>query len=163
MSVLGANTLETAEIAKSGVGDAAIAGTRRESKAGRGRISVTGMESDSGSFSKQDRYEDTPTEEELHGPNALRRVSGKIPWTAWTIAFVELCERFSYYGESVDDTLFHPSNVSQEPRSFSSTSFNGLYQRAPTPAPGSQVNPVLLERASVYPPVSLSSTNFGHT
>lgn len=28
----------------------------------------------------------------------LRRVSGKIPWTAFTIAFVELCERFSYYG-----------------------------------------------------------------
>jgi len=28
----------------------------------------------------------------------LRRVSGKIPWTAYTIAFVELCERFSYYG-----------------------------------------------------------------
>jgi POT family proton-dependent oligopeptide transporter len=31
----------------------------------------------------------------------LRRVSGKIPWTAFTIAFVELCERFSYYGTTV--------------------------------------------------------------
>ena len=31
----------------------------------------------------------------------LRRVAGKIPWTAYTIAFVELCERFSYYGTTV--------------------------------------------------------------
>lgn len=36
-----------------------------------------------------------PTEEELR---TLRRVSGQIPWSAYTIAFVELCERFSYYG-----------------------------------------------------------------
>lgn len=36
-----------------------------------------------------------PTPEELL---TLRRVSGKIPWTAFTIAFVELCERFGYYG-----------------------------------------------------------------
>ena len=36
-----------------------------------------------------------PTAEELL---TLRRVSGKIPWTAFTIAFVELCERFGYYG-----------------------------------------------------------------
>ncbi|KAE9362677.1 putative peptide transporter ptr2 [Stipitochalara longipes BDJ] len=38
---------------------------------------------------------ETPTEEELA---TLRRVSGQIPWTAYTVAFVELCERFSYYG-----------------------------------------------------------------
>lgn len=38
---------------------------------------------------------ETPTEEEL---KTLRRVSGQIPWTAYTVAFVELCERFSYYG-----------------------------------------------------------------
>jgi POT family proton-dependent oligopeptide transporter len=36
-----------------------------------------------------------PTEEEL---KTLKRVSGKIPWSAYTIAFVELCERFGYYG-----------------------------------------------------------------
>jgi POT family proton-dependent oligopeptide transporter len=36
-----------------------------------------------------------PTAEEMV---TLRRVSGKIPWTAFTIAFVELCERFGYYG-----------------------------------------------------------------
>ncbi|EAU39068.1 conserved hypothetical protein [Aspergillus terreus NIH2624] len=36
-----------------------------------------------------------PTDEELR---TLRRVAGKVQWTAYTIAFVELCERFSYYG-----------------------------------------------------------------
>lgn len=40
------------------------------------------------------RYE-RPTEEE---DKALRRVSGKVPWSSYSIAFVELCERFSYYG-----------------------------------------------------------------
>jgi hypothetical protein len=39
-----------------------------------------------------------PTEEELH---TLRRVSDKIPWQVYTIAFVELCERFSFYGTTV--------------------------------------------------------------
>lgn len=39
-----------------------------------------------------------PTEEELA---TLPRVSGKIPWIAYTVAFVELCERFGYYGCSV--------------------------------------------------------------
>ncbi|KAF2762383.1 PTR2-domain-containing protein [Pseudovirgaria hyperparasitica] len=36
-----------------------------------------------------------PTEEELH---TLKRVPGVLPWIAFTVAFVELCERFSYYG-----------------------------------------------------------------
>lgn len=39
-----------------------------------------------------------PTEAELH---TLRRVSGHIPWKAYTLAFVELVERFSYYGTTV--------------------------------------------------------------
>ncbi|KAF8537280.1 MFS peptide transporter [Trichophaea hybrida] len=38
---------------------------------------------------------DHPTDDELL---TLRRVSGKVPWTAYTVAVVELCERFSYYG-----------------------------------------------------------------
>lgn len=42
-----------------------------------------------------------PTHEELHGPNALRRVSAPIPWAVYTVAFVELCERFSYYGTTI--------------------------------------------------------------
>lgn len=34
-----------------------------------------------------------PTEEEL---KTLRRVSGKIPWTAMTVTFVEFCEVSQY-------------------------------------------------------------------
>lgn len=42
-----------------------------------------------------------PTEDELDGPNKLRRISAPIPWAVYTVAFVELCERFSYYGTQV--------------------------------------------------------------
>lgn len=45
--------------------------------------------------------DEDPTTDELHGPNALRRVSAPIPWVVYTVAFVELCERFSYYGTQV--------------------------------------------------------------
>ncbi|KAF2754448.1 MFS peptide transporter-like protein Ptr2 [Pseudovirgaria hyperparasitica] len=40
-------------------------------------------------------HENLPTDEELH---TLRRVPAKIPWKVYTIAFVELTERLSYYG-----------------------------------------------------------------
>lgn len=52
-------------------------------------------------------WPDKPTEEELR---TLPRVSGKIKWSMWTIAFVELCERFSYYGSAVLYTNYvnHP-------------------------------------------------------
>lgn len=36
-----------------------------------------------------------PSEEEMR---SLRRVAGKLPWLTFTVALVELCERFSYYG-----------------------------------------------------------------
>lgn len=39
--------------------------------------------------------EDFPSEEEIH---TLRRVAAHIPPKLFTIAFIELCERFSYYG-----------------------------------------------------------------
>ncbi|KAL8639235.1 MAG: hypothetical protein Q9228_003714, partial [Teloschistes exilis] len=39
-----------------------------------------------------------PTLEEI---GSLRRVCGSVPWAAYTIAFVELCERFSYYGTTI--------------------------------------------------------------
>ena len=42
-----------------------------------------------------DLNEDSPTEEEL---TTLRRVSSPLPGKVFVIAFVELCERFSYYG-----------------------------------------------------------------
>ncbi|KAF6760668.1 POT family-domain-containing protein [Ephemerocybe angulata] len=44
-----------------------------------------------------------PTEEEKA---TLRRVSDSIPWNAYLIAFVELAERFSFYGSSVVFTNF---------------------------------------------------------
>lgn len=44
-----------------------------------------------------------PTSEEL---STLRRVSDSIPWAAYMIAFVELAERFSFYGASVVFTNF---------------------------------------------------------
>ncbi|KAK2814077.1 hypothetical protein FQN50_000481 [Emmonsiellopsis sp. PD_5] len=39
-----------------------------------------------------------PTEEEIR---TLRRVPDRIPWITFSIAFVELCERFSYYGTTI--------------------------------------------------------------
>lgn len=38
-----------------------------------------------------------PTEEEKH---TLRKVSDKLPWSAFLVCVVELCERFTYYGLS---------------------------------------------------------------
>lgn len=45
--------------------------------------------------------ENYPTPLELEGENRLRRISAPIPWAVYTVAFVELCERFSYYGTQV--------------------------------------------------------------
>ena len=42
-----------------------------------------------------------PSDGELHGESALRRISAPIPLAVYTVAFVELCERFSYYGTQV--------------------------------------------------------------
>lgn len=39
-----------------------------------------------------------PTEEEMR---TLVRVADHIPWRIYTVAFVELCERFSYYGTQI--------------------------------------------------------------
>lgn len=39
--------------------------------------------------------EQYPTAEEI---TTLRRTFGKIPWIIYTVGFVELCERFAYYG-----------------------------------------------------------------
>lgn len=36
-----------------------------------------------------------PTEEEFA---TLPKISGKIPWNAYTVGIVEFAERFSYYG-----------------------------------------------------------------
>jgi POT family proton-dependent oligopeptide transporter len=57
--------------------------------------------------------EDKPTEEELA---TLRRVSDHVPFRAYTIAFVELVERLSYYG-----TIQVYTNFIQFPRSGPAT------------------------------------------
>jgi hypothetical protein len=64
------------------------------------RVSVTKNET-VGVAPLDPEYDNTPTEDELHGPSALRRVAAPIPWAVYTVAFVELCERFSYYGTQV--------------------------------------------------------------
>jgi proton-dependent oligopeptide transporter, POT family len=55
------------------------------------------------SAEKPDLLSDFPSPEEL---NTLRRVADRIPWSVLTIAFVELCERFSYYGTTAVFTNF---------------------------------------------------------
>ncbi|KAF2797851.1 MFS peptide transporter-like protein Ptr2 [Melanomma pulvis-pyrius CBS 109.77] len=76
-----------------------------------------------------------PTEEDLR---TLKRVSGKIPWSAYTIAFVELCERFGYYGCQVLYTNFvqHPRPVGQptgrDPSSEGQPGALNMGQRAST-------------------------------
>ena len=50
------------------------------------------------SMSSDDDGDDVPTEEELL---TLRRVRDHIPFKVFSVAFVELCERFSYYGTTV--------------------------------------------------------------
>ncbi|KAL4766370.1 putative MFS peptide transporter [Aspergillus foveolatus] len=61
-----------------------------------------------------------PTEQEL---NTLRRVSGKVRWTAYTIAFVELCERFSYHGTTAVFTNFIQQPL--PPNSTTGAGFSG--------------------------------------
>ncbi|EKG10806.1 Oligopeptide transporter [Macrophomina phaseolina MS6] len=80
--------LEDAEIAKSHEPDA-------PTPLGEKELELVQRETDNGSSTTDD---EKPTEEDFR---TLFRVSGKIPWTTYTIAFVELCERFSYYGTTV--------------------------------------------------------------
>ena len=93
---------ESADIAKAIEPSAAIQGTERELTAGRGSMDPEKYPPQYESTSDEDR-EDTPTEEEL---KTLRRVPAKLHLPVWTIAFAELCERFSYYGSSVLYTNF---------------------------------------------------------
>ncbi|TLD14614.1 hypothetical protein PspLS_10987 [Pyricularia sp. CBS 133598] len=108
-----AGTLNAEAVAKAHVPDAAIQGTEKEILAGRGSMDVSRVKSHSRPATAQqdaivdssddESYADKPTEEELQ---TLRRVSGKIKWSLYTIAFAELCERFSYYGSAVLYTNF---------------------------------------------------------
>jgi len=80
------------DLVKAEVPNAAFAGAADEKAHGHGTIDVTDV------YAHSDDGSEDISEEDL---KTLRRISGKIPWSAFTIAFVELCERFSYYGTTI--------------------------------------------------------------
>ncbi|KAL7769510.1 hypothetical protein ACKLNR_000894 [Fusarium oxysporum f. sp. zingiberi] len=73
---------------------ASIATDPRPATADAGAVTPAGGVTPDGQF---------PTAEEL---DTLRRVPNKIPMKLFSIAFIELCERFSYYGCTVVFTNF---------------------------------------------------------
>ncbi|OLN85405.1 putative peptide transporter ptr2-like protein 5 [Colletotrichum chlorophyti] len=98
-----AGGLQDDVLAKAHVPEAAFQGTEKETR-GSFDVTAVGAPTEEHYDSKSDDdYEDKPTEEELQ---TLRRVSGPIHWGIYTIAFAELCERFSYYGSAVLYTNF---------------------------------------------------------
>lgn len=82
-------------VAQSKVENAQYAFSPVEKELGRGSIEKGRRTSIIDSPEEDDEY---ISDEDLQ---TLRRVSGKIPWQAYTIAFCELCERFSYYGSTI--------------------------------------------------------------
>ena len=96
-----ATNLDIDAVAQAGLADPEYKGIYHNKA--KGSMDVTGDEkghsiAEPSIVSADDEWPDKPTDEEL---STLRRVSGPIMWSMWTIAFVELCERFSYYGSSV--------------------------------------------------------------
>ncbi|KAF7925216.1 hypothetical protein BELL_1084g00020 [Botrytis elliptica] len=75
--------------------DDTIAANPARPESAKERISPT-ADSRVNSFEKgTDADEVEPTDEEK---NTLRRIGDSLPMSAWLVAIVELCERFSYYG-----------------------------------------------------------------
>ncbi|KAF7883643.1 uncharacterized protein EAF02_005563 [Botrytis sinoallii] len=75
--------------------DDTIAANPARSESAKERISPT-ADSRVNSFEKgTDAEEVEPTDDEK---NTLRRIGDSLPMSAWLVAIVELCERFSYYG-----------------------------------------------------------------
>ncbi|KAL8702725.1 MAG: hypothetical protein Q9201_004101 [Fulgogasparrea decipioides] len=75
-----------------------------------------------------------PTPDEVE---TLRRVCGTVPWSSYTIGFVELCERFSYYGTTQVFVNFiqHPlpdGSTTGESGTDGQSGALGLGQRAST-------------------------------
>lgn len=98
-----------AEVAVHGQDPGPPLGTVDELRAGKGSIDVTNVpDSSQGDAGLLDDDYPMPTEEELR---TLRRVSGKINWAAYSVAFCELGERFSYYGSSILYTNFVVHNL----------------------------------------------------
>lgn len=94
-----------AELAREGLDPGPPMGTVEELKAGKGRMVRDDVLDVAPAYSSENDIQDhdKPTEEDLQ---TLRRVSGKIKWTAFSVAICELAERFSYYGSSVLYTNF---------------------------------------------------------
>lgn len=98
------NTIDANELAKAHISGASVQGTAFEKYAGRGSMDVGKVEPlYEVRAPEAEEHDDIPTEEDL---KTLRRVSGKIKWAAYTVAFAELAERFSYYGSSILYTNF---------------------------------------------------------
>lgn len=122
-------------IAKSHVPEATIQGTEKELEVGKGSVDVT--RTMSRATEVQD-FDDTPTEEQLL---TLPRVSSGIQWAIYTIAFAELCERFSYYGSAVLYTNFvqrpmPPGSVTGAPLDPTSEEIPGVLGRGQQAAQG---------------------------
>lgn len=92
-----------AEVAVHGTEPGPPLGTVDELRAGKGSVDVTNIPDSSHGDGLLDEDFPFPTDEELR---TLRRVSGKINWAAYSVAFCELGERFSYYGSSILYTNF---------------------------------------------------------
>ena len=79
-------------------GGSGVAGTKIENTKAKSTAIMEEDESDQTSASDLGSCEgDEPTEEDLA---TLRKVADHIPWSAFIVALVELCERFTYYGLS---------------------------------------------------------------
>lgn len=79
-------------------GGSRVAGTEIENTKAKSTGIMEEDESDQTSASDLGSFEgDEPTEEELA---TLRKVADQMPWSAFIVALVELCERFTYYGLS---------------------------------------------------------------
>ena len=79
-------------------GGSGVAGTEIENTKAKSTAIMEEDESDQTSASDLGSFEgDEPTEEELA---TLRKVADHIPWSAYIVALVELCERFTYFGLS---------------------------------------------------------------
>lgn len=76
-----------------------------------------------------------PSEEDL---DSLRRIPAPLPWIAFTVAFVELCERFAYYGTTavmvnfIQQPLPDGSTTGNDPRPDGQPGALGQGQRAST-------------------------------
>jgi hypothetical protein len=90
----------------------------------------------------------------------LRRIPGPIPWIAYTLALVEFCERFCYYGTTAVCELV--SRSSQTLLNFFqlSTSSSGPSLKGPRLVLNARVNPGRLAWGRVFLPVLPSCTFF---